>query len=272
MTYTIVAGASGRIGRGLMERIVEKNLSKIIAVDIEPLDRSFRESLHLELIEFVGDLKQKTFSDSIAKEIIDKKYDVTGVVNLLAYPERMYLSDKMQKMKSATDIESHKELAREAFSEYKQELFEETFITNVIAFHNLIQSCMPVLINSKSVSIVSVSSQYALRSPDQTLFLSLDQFNYKPPAYSVSKAGLNAYILYLAELFAGTNVRSNSCSIGSVQNGQNESFLRAYGERTHVGRMMNSAEAIDVIQFLLSDASRYMSGSNLVADGGWSQA
>jgi len=121
-------------------------------------------------------------------------------------------------------------------------------------------------------SIVNVSSIYGVVSPDQRLYEYRREDGepfFKPVAYAASKSALFNLTRYLATYWAGRNVRVNTVTFGGVFNRQPEKFLSAYASRVPIGRMARDDEYNGAIVFLLSEASSYMTGSNLVIDGGW---
>lgn len=121
-------------------------------------------------------------------------------------------------------------------------------------------------------TIVNVASDLGIIAPDQRLYrqdnLPEDQQPVKPVTYSVVKTGLIGLTRYLATYWAGANIRVNSISPGGVLNGQPESFLTRLNNLIPMGRMAERDEYQGAILFLCSDASSYMTGSNLVVDGG----
>jgi NAD(P)-dependent dehydrogenase (short-subunit alcohol dehydrogenase family) len=122
-------------------------------------------------------------------------------------------------------------------------------------------------------SIVNVSSVYGMLSPVQDVYefrrKGGDEF-YKPVAYSVSKSALYNLTRYLATYWAKSGVRVNTLTLAGVANDQPQEFVDAYTARMPLGRMADVREVVGPVVFLASDASSYVTGSNLVVDGGWS--
>ena len=122
-------------------------------------------------------------------------------------------------------------------------------------------------------SIVNVSSIYGLLSPVQDLYAFRREGGetfVKPVAYSVSKSAILNLTRYLATYWAKAGVRVNTLTLAGVWNDQPAEFLEAYAGRVPMGRMLEAGEALGAVVFLASDASSYVTGANLVVDGGWS--
>ena len=121
-------------------------------------------------------------------------------------------------------------------------------------------------------SIVNICSTYGLVSPDQRLYdyrRAKGVPFYKPVSYSASKSALVNLTKYLATYWAGQGVRVNTLTLGGVFNGQDPEFLAEYCARVPMGRMADEDDYNGAVIFLLSNAASYMTGSNLVIDGGW---
>src|SRR5207245_1378425 len=122
-------------------------------------------------------------------------------------------------------------------------------------------------------SIVNISSIYGMLSPVQELYAfrrTEGQTFVKPIAYSVSKSALYNLTRYLATYWARSGVRVNTLTLAGVWNDQPPEFVEAYTERMPLGRLANADEVVGPVVFLASDASSYVTGANVVVDGGWS--
>ena len=120
--------------------------------------------------------------------------------------------------------------------------------------------------------ILNVASDLAVIAPDQRLYrvegLPEDQQPVKPVTYSVTKAGLIGLTMYLATYWADRGVRVNAISPAGIANGQPDGFVDRLSSRIPLGRMCRADELRGAVLFLCSDASSYMTGHNLVLDGG----
>lgn len=120
-------------------------------------------------------------------------------------------------------------------------------------------------------SIVQTASIYGIMGPDQRIY---EGSEYKgrpissPAVYSASKAGLIGLTLYLAAYWGDRGVRVNALTPGGVASGQNETFTQRYAARVPMGRMATVKDVVGALVFLASDASSYITGQNIVVDGG----
>jgi NAD(P)-dependent dehydrogenase (short-subunit alcohol dehydrogenase family) len=121
-------------------------------------------------------------------------------------------------------------------------------------------------------AVVNISSEYGVIAPDQRLYrvpgLADEQQPVKPVTYTVVKAGLDGMTRYLATYWAERGVRVNTLTVGGVFNGQPDDFVARAADRIPLGRMARPDEYRGAIVYLCSDASSFMTGANLIVDGG----
>lgn len=158
------------------------------------------------------------------------------------------------------------------FESYPEESWDRVMEVNVKGVFLCCQVIGGRMAAAGRGSVVNISSIYGLVSPDQRIYeyraASGAPF-FKPVAYSASKSALLNLTRYLATYWAPHGVRVNTVTFAGVFNGQDEQFLNGYQPKVPLGRMAREDEYNGAIVFLTSDASSYMTGANLVIDGGW---
>lgn len=158
------------------------------------------------------------------------------------------------------------------FEDYPETSWDKVIDVNVKGVYLCCQIFGAEMAKNNNGSIINISSIYGLLSPDQNLYnyrRERGEVYFKPVAYSVSKSAILNLTRYLAVYWAKHRVRVNSLTISGVYNNQEEDFLNAYCNRIPIGRMADSNEYNGAVIFLASSASSYMTGSNLIIDGGW---
>jgi NAD(P)-dependent dehydrogenase (short-subunit alcohol dehydrogenase family) len=159
------------------------------------------------------------------------------------------------------------------FEDYPAESFDRVMQVNVKGTLLACQVIGARMADEGRGSIVNVSSIYGMLSPVQELYdfrRDGGETFFKPIAYSVSKSALYNLTRYLATYWAKSGVRVNTLTLAGVWNGQPQEFLDAYTARMPLGRMAEASEVVGPVVFLSSDASSYVTGANVVVDGGWS--
>ena len=156
---------------------------------------------------------------------------------------------------------------------YPEASFDRVMDVNVKGTFLCCQVVGARMAEAKRGAIVNISSVYGMLSPVQDVYdfrRAQGETFFKPVAYSVSKSALYNLTRYLATYWARSGVRVNTLTLAGVWNEQPSEFVDAYTARMPIGRMADAAEVVGPVVFLVSDASSYVTGANLVADGGWS--
>lgn len=159
------------------------------------------------------------------------------------------------------------------FETYPESSFDAVMDVNVKGVVLCCQVVGGAMARAGRGSIVNLSSVYGMLSPVQDLYAFRHEQGetfVKPVAYSVSKSAILNLTRYLATYWAKSGVRVNTLTLAGVWNDQPAEFLEAYEARVPMGRMLRAEEALGALVFLASDASSYVTGSNVVVDGGWS--
>ena len=129
-----------------------------------------------------------------------------------------------------------------------------------------------VLAEQQKGAIINISSEYGLIAPDQRLYhrdgIPDDEQHVKPVTYAVVKAGLHGLTRYLATYWAHAGVRVNTISLGGVESGQPATFIERAVARVPMGRMARPTDFQGALVYLCSDAAAFVTGANLVVDGG----
>lgn len=158
------------------------------------------------------------------------------------------------------------------FEDYPLALWQQSLDVNLTGVFLCTRAVAPTMRAQQRGVVVNVASTYGMVGPDQRLYEPDEPGTVrpiKPAGYSVTKAGVIGFTRYLAAYWAGTGLRVNTLTPGGVYHDQPEAFVTRYAARTPLGRMAVRDEYNGALRFLLSDASSYMTGANLVVDGGW---
>ncbi len=134
------------------------------------------------------------------------------------------------------------------------------------------QAVIPIMLKQKKGVIVNVASDLGIIAPDQRIYrlpgMTSETQPYKPPTYCAVKGALISLTRYLATYYATKNIRVNTLTPASVLNGQDPEFVKNISNLIPMGRMSNKHEFKAALLYLVSDASTYVTGSNIVIDGG----
>lgn len=116
--------------------------------------------------------------------------------------------------------------------------------------------------------VINFGSTYGIQAPDFSVYREADM-PPSPAHYSASKGAILSLTRYLASAFGGRGIRANAVSPGGVFDDQDAAFVERYEANTPLGRMAAPADIAGAVVYLASDAASYVTGHNLVVDGGW---
>ena len=164
-----------------------------------------------------------------------------------------------------------KGIAPGAFEDYPLEQWNAALNVNLTGMFLVTQACVKQMTaQGKKGSIINICSTYGLNGPDQRIYIKDgNRVAFKPVYYTTTKAGVMGFTKYLAAYYAETEIRVNALTPGGVFNNHEDYFVKNYSAKTILGRMAKKDEMNGALLFLASDASSYMTGNNLIVDGGW---
>ncbi|WP_448585436.1 SDR family oxidoreductase [Thermaurantiacus sp.] len=156
--------------------------------------------------------------------------------------------------------------------EFTLETWREVMRVNLDGLFLMAQACGQQMLKKGRGSIINIASIYGLVGADCRIYEGAEYLGRAintPPVYAASKAGVIGLTRHLATHWSGRGVRVNALTPGGVESGQSDRFRQAYAARVPMGRMARRNEMLGGLLYLASDASSYVTGHNLVIDGGW---
>ncbi len=250
----LITGGAGHIGRAVAEGLAEIG-ANIVLVDInkdslEQAELHIKSNYHVEVLPLLINMEDSTEIETIAIEI-DKKFGRLDIlVNNAAFVGDSGLTGWVT------------EFAKQELATWRRALE-----VNLTAPFVLVQSCASLLQKSKVASVINIGSIYGIIGPDLTLYENTSMGN--PAAYAASKGGLTQMTRWLATVMA-PNTRVNTLTPGGVSRNQPKSFSDKFITRTPLKRMATEEDFKGAVVYLASDLSAYVTGQNIIVDGGWS--
>jgi len=257
----IVTGALGLLGREHSAALAAAG-ARIVAADLDgqACTAFARETAAAHRAEAMGVALDVTSEGSV-REARDAILGRFGSIDILV--NNAAINDKFENPAAAAE--------ESRFESYPVALWRKSFEVNVTGMFLCSQVFGTVMASRGRGSIINIASTYGIVGPDQSLYRKKDgtQSFHKTAAYPATKGAVLAFTRFLAAYWGTKGVRVNALSPGGVENSQDPFFVQQYSARTPLGRMAAPCDYRGAIVFLAGDASAYMTGANLVVDGGF---
>ena len=246
----IITGAVGLIGSQYAEILSDAGAHVVIAdIKQEWCDEAARKITARSGVEALGvevDISREDSVQKMVASVVAKFGRIDGLINNAVCKPKAFFKN---------------------FEEYPADDWELVMSVNMRGVYLCSQAVGRVMVAQKRGVIVNIASTYGIVGPDPSIY---GESGINAPAvYSASKGGVIALTKYLAAYWGKHGIRVNSLSPGGVENSQDPEFIKRYCAKTPLGRMAQKDDYKGAMLFLMSDASCYMTGSNMVVDGGW---
>ena len=251
---TLITGAAGKIGRVMSETLAELGSNLILVdypgIDLSSLESDLKRNWEVDLWSIECDLESEEDRNKLIELVKSDGRGLNCLVNNAAFGGDSDLKGWVT-----------------PFEEQTLDTWRRAIEVNLTAPFHLSQAFTPELRAGNGGNIINISSIYGELGPDWSLYDETTMGN--PAAYSVSKGGLVQLTRWLATTLA-PHIRVNAISPGGVFRKQPEVFVQRYKGKTPLGRMAIEDDLRGAVAFLASDMSLYVTGQNLMVDGGWS--
>ena len=248
----IITGAAGMLGTEYAKGLSEKGANVVLA----DLDLKKCKEIALELEKKYAvktlpinlDLTKISSIKNMVKKVVKKYGKIDVLINNAAYQG----DDKLRTI---------------PFEELPLKSWNKAIDVNLTGIFLCCQEIGKIMLKQKNGVIINISSTYGIVAPDQRIYGKSSQNS--AIFYAATKSAVLNLTRYLAAYWQGKGIRVNTLSPGGVEKNQEAGFRKKYANKTMLGRMAKKDEYVGPIIFLASDASSYMTGSNLIVDGGW---
>ncbi len=248
----LISGGLGLLGRQFVKTLKEAEYN-VIALDLlEKVNNYYADDAdNIDCRVLDCDVTDEESVKETIKFIYEKEHSIDVLINCAAYNEQ-----------PNNNIDNK-------FENYSLDKWKKTLDVNLTGSFLLSRECIKYMLKNKNEgfkgTIVNVTSQLGIVSPNQSIY---SGGYIKPSTYSVSASGIISLTRYLACYYGGI-IKVNCLIPSMVKNGQSEEFIKSVEKLIPVGRMSEKNEFNSAIKFLCSDESSYMTGQNLVCDGGY---
>ena len=255
----VVTGGAGLLGQVFCQALVDVGANvAIVDLDLasaETAAKKINKSDAQKVVAFESDITSPESVTQMVANVVKQLGRIDVLVN------------------NAASKGSSLDAFFESFEDYSLKTWREVMSVNIDGLFLVAQAVGKQMKKQGGGSIIQTSSIYGVVAPDQRIYEG-SEFNGRPintPAvYSASKSAVNGLTSYLSTYWASSKIRVNSLTPGGIASGQNSEFNKKYSNRVPLGRMGEASELVGALIYLASDASSYVTGQNLIVDGGLS--
>ena len=259
---------------GVLDRFILKDRIALITAGAGPqFGSSLTEGLAEAGATVITASRNLESNESFARSLCEQGYDAHGMqcdITDVASIDRLH--DELIERFGRLDILVNAALAREGHAgpllDQPIEKIQMTADGDYVGLFRICQQFIPDMITQGRGSIINISSIYGVGSFDPSLYEGTDI--KQPSSYTFVKAGMINFTRYLACHYGKQGIRANCLSPGGYFFNHTDPFLSNYRKRCPLGRMMDNEDIKGAVVFLAADASSYITGLNLMVDGGWS--
>ena len=234
----IVTGGNGLLGSAIVEQIRHEGA---FCVNFEINHKTNDDLSNVEC-----DITNKDSIDNALSLVLKKYKKIDGLVNN-AYPRSEDWGNK--------------------FEDIKLDSWKQNLEWQLNSYFYLSQQVSNQMAKQKKGSIINMASIYGVIAPDFSVYNETNMTT--PAAYAAIKGGLINLTRYMASYFGPKQIRVNAISPGGIFDNQNITFVQNYEKRVPMGRMGSPDDIAPAVIFLLSNDSKYITGQNIIIDGGW---
>ena len=256
----VITGGAGILGKHFSDGLARCG-SHVVIVDLnkkegEMIARDLTRRYGQQCISIVCDVSEPTSVSSMVDEVMKQFGDINILHN------------------NAASKSSNLEAFLAPFEEYTLDQWREVTKVNLDGMFLVAQAVGRKMVEqNRGGSIIQTASIYGLLGPDSRIYEGSSYMGRSintPAVYSASKAAVIGLTKYLATYWADKNIRVNCITPGGAESGQNDTFKEKYSSRVPLGRMAQPEEMVGALLYLASNASSYVTGQNIIIDGGWS--
>ena len=249
----LITGATGGLGKVIADTLAELGADLVLVdrpgSDFDRLSESLINRWGVKIEIQICDLEQEVRRTELLTRLNDSRSGLNILINNAAFV-------------GTSDIQGWSA----PFEQQTVETWRRALEVNLTAIFHLSQGLTPLLKVAEGANIINMASIYGMYGPDWNLYQGTSMSN--PAAYGAAKGGLIQFTRWLATTIA-PKIRVNAISPGGIYRNQPQNFVNRYKAKTPLRRMGTEEDFRGVIAYLASDMSKYVTGQNLLVDGGW---